>query len=516
MSPRLHAITLALALALAAASCTANRRRTPDDTIVVVIETAMTTADPRFTLTNYDAKLSKLVAAGLTAVDTPTLEPRLELASKVERVDDLTVDVTLRPEARFSDGSQVTADDVARTYQSVLAADSDSVAHGGFIERFRTVDAIAPDRVRFHLVAPLATLMTDLDFGILSFHAVPPGGALPSRGVIGAGPFVLRTLTSTAARLDANPYYLGGPARTPHVEIRFVGDAAARTLMLVGGSADLIQNAVRLDLVDEVAQRPRVRVAAGPSVLLTYLMMNNTDPVLRDLRVRQAIALALDRPAIIAAKFSGRAVLATGLLPPSHWAYAADMPRWERDLPRARKLLDDAGLPADAAGVRLRLVYKTSADAFRVSVAHVIAAQLGEIGIDVELRPFEFGTFFSDIKKGNFQLASMQTSDITDPDFYFTYFHSSRIPSATDPNAGNRWRYRNLDVDRWTEAGRHELDPVRRKQIYGDVQRQIARDVPIVPLWHEDVVVLTNVDVQGYTIVPNARLVGLAVATKQR
>ena len=511
MTSRLHAITL---LAAIACGCAPRDRRTPDDTIVVVVDQEISSADPRYALKAYDAKLSKLVFAGLTALDSPSLEPRLELAASVTRVDDVTWDVVVRDDAKFSDGSPVTAADVAGTYNMLLAPDSDSLFHKGLAERFAGVDVRDPKTARFRLKAPLATLMTDLDFGIVSMAK----GVPPSNQVVGAGPFILRELDAHHAMLDANPHYIGGEPKTPHVEIKFVRDASARLLMLVGGSADLVQNGVRLDLIDEVTARPRVAIDAEPSVLLTYLMMNNADPLLADVRVRRAIAHAIDRQAVIEAKFGGRALLATGLVAPLHWAYNGDVDRYGYDPERAKQLLDEAGYKdpdGDGPRPRLSLVYKTSSDAFRVTVANVIAAQLARVGIAVEVRSFEFATFFSDVKKGVYQLASMQTADITDPDFYFTYFHSSWIPSAKNPDGYNRWRYTNPEVDRLTEQGRGELDRTRRKAIYDQVQTLVARDLPIIPLWHEDNVVLTNVDVQGYTITPNARLVGLRTAWKR-
>ena len=515
MDPRLHANTVA-ALSIFAAlaiGCTPRTRRTPDDTVVIVIEAAMTTADPRAQVTSYDNKLAHLVASGLTAVDTPTLLPRLDLATRIEHPDPLTVDVTLRDDARFSDGDPVTAADVAGTFGSILAADSTSASHKLMVDRFAAVEAIAPRVARFHLVTPLATFNSDVDFGIVSFHHGPPR----SDAVIGAGPYVLRELTSTAALLDANPYYYGGPAKTPHLEIKFVRDAAARLLMVVGGSADLIQNAIRPDLVSAMRGKPRVAVKTSTGVILTYLMMNNLDPVLSRREVRQAIALALDRPTIVAAKLGGLATLATGLIAPSHWAYSGDVPRYEHDVARAKQLLDAAGLPdpdGDGPAPRVRFIYKTSADTFRVAIARVIAAQLAEVGIAVEVRSFEFATFFGDVKKGQYQLASMQTTDITDPDFLFMYFHSSWIPSPTNPDGFNRWRYRNAEVDRLTTAGRVEVSREKRKAIYAQVQRLLAEDVPVVPLWHEDNIILSNVDVQGYTTSPNARLAGLTQITK--
>jgi peptide/nickel transport system substrate-binding protein len=365
--------------------------------------------------------------------------------------------------------------------------------------------------VRFQLVAPLGTFVTDITYGVLSFHDTPPGECHPPR-VIGAGPYALAELTGDHALLDANPYALA-PASVPHVDIRFVRDASARLIMLVGGSVDVLQNTARADLVDDIANEPRVALATAPSLLLTYLMFNNDAPPLGDVRVRQAIALAIDREAIVRAELAGRAVLATGLLAPMHWAYEPDVPRWPHDPARAEALLDAAGLLRGADGVRAHLVYKTSSDAFRIAIAHLIARQLADVGLDVEVRAFEFATFFADIKRGNYELATMQTTPITEPDFYHFYFHSTHIPDAHDPDGGNRWRYRNPEIDRLTEAGRREQDPTRRKAIYADVQRIIARDVPIVPLWHEDNVVLTNALVQGYAINAVAGFSGLAQAS---
>jgi peptide/nickel transport system substrate-binding protein len=162
----------------------------------------------------------------------------------------------------------------------------------------------------------------------------------------------------------------------------------------------------------------------------------------------------------------------------------------------------------------MSLVYKTSADQFRVAVARVIASQLGQIGVDVDVRPFEFATFFADIKKGNYQIATMQTADITEPDLFYTYFHSSRIPTPADPNANNRWRYRNALVDERTEQGRRVADRAERVALYADVQRQLAADLPVIPLFHEDNVALVNADVVDYVVLPNARLSGLARARK--
>lgn len=510
------ALAALAALAAALGACSPKDRQTPDDTLILLLETAAKAIDPRYTLSNFDNKLSRLVVPGLTTVDTPTTEPELLLAEKVERVDDLTYDVTVRPDARFSTGKPVRAADVVFSYESMLAADSDSVYHKTYGERYVKVEAVSERTARFHLRRPLATLLTDLDQGILSAADADENGRFGNKP-IGAGAYRMVELDGSHALLEANPYSHLPQPLIPKLEFRFVRDQAARILMLVGGSADLLQNAVRLDLIDDVAKRDRVRLESSPSQILTYLMFNNEDPILAKKPVRQALALALDRQAIIAAKFSGRAVLATGLIPPGAPFYEPQVARWDYDPARAKKLLDEAGYPdpdGDGPRPRLSLTYKTSADDFRLSVARVIAAQLAAVGVAVEVRSFEFGTFFADIKRGQYQLASMQTAEIGNPDYYFAYFHTERIPTKKDPDATNRWRYRNAKVDELCQAGRDVLDPDRRRAIYSEVQRLVADDVPIVPLWHEDNVIFHNVDVQGFVAVPNARFANLAKVKK--
>ncbi len=519
--PSSHRGRVALAAAaavLVASGCEARRRRTPDDTLVVLIESSMKTADPRFAVSSYDAKLSRLVAPGLITVDALDMAPRPELAERLEQLDELTWQVTIRADARFSDGRPVTADDVAWTFGTVLAPGSDSLWHKGFAERFAAVEAVAERTVRFRLHAPLATFVSDLDMGIIARHGAGPDGKYPGGRVLGAGPFVVERLGADVVRLRANPHWHGGATGVPRVEFRTVRDAAARLIMLAGGSADLAQNSFRYDLIDDVLARERVSEARQASNILTYMMLNNEDPVLRDPRVRRAIALALDREAIVGRKFAGRAVLATGLLPPGHWCYAP-LPQIPHDPAAAMRLLDEAGYPdPDGPGgrPRLELIYKTSSDQFRVAVARVIASQLAQVGIAVDVRPFEFATFFADIKKGTYQIATMQTADISEPDLLYTYFHSSRIPSPADPNAGNRWRYRNPQVDDLTERGRRVVDRAERIALYGEVQRQLAADLPVIPLWHEDNVAITNADVVGYQVLPNARLSGLARVRKEK
>ena len=148
-------------------------------------------------------------------------------------------------------------------------------------------------------------------------------------------------------------------------------------------------------------------------------------------------------------------------------------------------------------------------------MARVIAAQLARLEIAIEVRPFEFGTFFADVKKGAYQLASMQTAEIIEPDMYYPYFHSSRIPDGDNPDDTNRWRYANPEVDRLLTAGRSELDRAVRVELYAQAQAILLDEMPIVPLWHEDNVAIVNRAVTGYQVLPNARWSAFAAVVKR-
>jgi peptide/nickel transport system substrate-binding protein len=490
-------------------ACGGRARRTPDDTLVWVLEQSVKTLDPRDVLSNHETKISRLVAAPLASVDQPSMEPMLVLAEAVEPVDERTWDVTLRPGLHFADGAPVTARDVAYTFQSTLDPARHAVNQRAFGERLISVEALDDRRARFHLTAPFATFVTDLDYGIVEEAADRAG-----RPFVGAGPYRVVSADDREVVLERNDFYTPRPPLRRLV-FRTFTDVNARLLVLVGGSADGMLNGTRLDLLGRLADTPRLRVETAPSALLTYLLMNNDDPTLADPRVRRAIAHAIDRAKIVAGKLGGHAVLATGLLAPGHWAYSADVPTYPYDPARARALLDEAGLRPGPDGVRLRLSYKTSSDQMRIAIARLIAQDLADVGIEVEVRSFEFATVFADMKKGNYQLATLQTGDIAEPDMYYVYFHSARIPTPAQPDLANRWHYRSAEADRLIEAGRHTLDRAARKRIYAELQRTIAADEPIVPLWHEDNVAVLNRDVMGFELLPNARISSLARVWKR-
>ncbi len=497
-----------LPLLWALAGCRAGR--VPDDELVVLIEAPPATIDPRYAVGAYDFKLSKLVYAPLVSVDTPTLDPKMELAASVTP-DGYDWNVELR-EAHFSDGKLVTSDDVAYTLERIR-----DPATGGAAARIRStlkeagltdVEVVDGRHVKFHLSHAHAPFITDLDFGILER---PPPGTPANATPVGAGAFVLASHVGESFRMTPNRFFYGGAPPIRALTFKTIRDDNSRLLALVGGSGDLTQNTISPLLLDAVARQPRLAIQTGRSSVYSYLGLNCEDPILKDVRVRRAIAYAIDRQLIMKTKLRDRGVLATGMLPTFHWAYTDKVDQYDYDPARAKKLLDDAGYPDPGNGQpRFTLVYKTSNNRFRVAIASVIVSMLREVGIEVDLRVNEFATFFADVKKGNYQMFSMQIPEISEPDLYIHFFSSKRIPTRDNLDAGgNRVRYRNPELDSLIEAGRNELDRNKRREIYGDIQRVLARDVPVVSLWHEDNVAALRREVRGFALLPTALLSAL-------
>ena len=439
----------------------------------MVLETTLRDVDPRFAITNYDVKLSRLIAPGLTTVDSQDLEPRLHIAESLDRIDDRHWRVTIKPGLLFSDGTPLKASDVAFTYSSVLAKSTKSLYRKSFAERFSEVKVVAERQVEFVLHTPIATLRSDLDFGILSESAAGEGR------VVGVGPFALQSFSAEKVVLVRNEHYRLGPvAKMARIVVKTVRDGNARNLMLVGGSADFSQNAVRVDLVEFIEKRERVVVLSDESAILTYLMMHNEDPLLSDVRVREAIAHAINRQDIIdGAMFGSGTPIGTHFAPHNpDYVDLTGLSNYDPD--KSRALLKEAG----AEGITLRLMLPPPSYARRGG--EVIAAQLREVGIETEISNLEWAQWLEQVFKGkDFDLTIVSHTEPRDiniyarPDYYF--------------------QYDNADFQALMDELAVTSDPAKRTELNQKAQRMIAEDYVNGYLFQLGKTVVANAKVQG-------------------
>lgn len=508
MRPALLAlILLALPLPACRDAGSLGDRLPRDERIVTLFPEALRgPLDPRLNTRAWTGKLIHLVFEGAVSIHNEAMEPRPALAERIDQPSPTVYEITLRPGVTFHDGHPVTAADLAATYRTVIDPDFASPFRSAF-DHLESIEVINPRTLRLTLTAPHAPFISDLSLGIVPAHLLDARGHL--QAPIGAGPY--RFTARDADRevvLDRHETYWRGRPRTPHLVFRAVRDENTRLLALLGGDADLIQNAVTPRLVDAMRRREDIAVVTTPGVGYNYVAFNLRDPILADPRVRRAIAHAIDRARLIEHKFRGIASLSTGLLAPGHWAYAANVTDYPHDPDRARALLDEAGHPQPPDGSpRFTLSFKTSTDKFRRNLVRLMADDLVNIGIAVEVQGFELGTLIADAKSGNFQLFTLQWPDPGEPHLYNWLFHSDRIPTPTQPDAGgNRGAYRNPEIDRLIDLGRITTDRTQRARIYHQIQAILADELPYLSLWHEDVVALTRTGLDDYRPLPNASL----------
>jgi len=470
----------------------------PDpNTLVMIIESSPTNLDPRVGIDAQSERIDELLFDSIVRRDEHfQLQPWL--AESWETPDPRTYIFHLRQGVRFHNGQALTAGDVKWTFDSLLSGKLRSSK----TSTFTAVDHIdAPDdyTVVFHLKEPMASLLWNVSDGAIGI--VPCGsGEDFNRKPIGSGPFrFVSAQQDKNVVIERNPDYWATPAKIERVDFRVIPDATTRALELSKRSADVVSNALTPDMVLTMEKDKGLEVLRGPGTIYAYLALNLRDPTLRDVRVRHALAYSINVEPIIRYLWRGEARPAYSVLPPQHWAYDPDVARYPYNPALARQLLDEAGYP-EKNGVRFHLVMKTSTEESTRLLAAVLQQQLREVGIALDIRTFEFATFFSDITKGAYQLHSLRwVGGNLDPDI-FEYIFATK---SFAPKRANRTFYSNPKVDQLLEESHATLDQQQRKVLFDQVQQIVAEDLPYINLWYYDNVIVHTKRVHGIELNPS-------------
>jgi peptide/nickel transport system substrate-binding protein len=489
---------LLLSLALTSFLACAPPARDPN-TLTFLIESSPNNLDLRQGTDAQSERIGDLLYDALVRKDEHfNLQPWL--AASWDRPDPLTWIFHLRPGVRFHDGHPLTSADVAYTLRSMTDGTL-ITAKGGAFKGIDSITTPGELTLVLHTRTPDASLLFNLSdglFGVVERGAAADEGLHP----VGSGPFrFVSQVQDKDVVMERNPGYWAGAPSIERVRFSVVPDTITAALEMKKGSADVESNLLTLDMLHALRSLPNLRTEASPGARVDYANFNVTDPVLRDRRVRQAIACAIDRDALIQAIWRGQARAADTLLPPGHWAQAPDnlLPNYPHDVARAKQLLDAAGFRPDAHGIRLRFTLKTSTDETTRLEAQAIQAELREAGIELSLRSSEFGTFYADITHGAFQMYLLRWIGSNQDPYIFQYAYATEM---APPKGANRGRYANPRIDALLVAAAAEPDEARRRALYLQVQQILADDLPSIPLWYPDNVVLHSPRLTGVT--PNA------------
>jgi peptide/nickel transport system substrate-binding protein len=457
----------------------------PANSITVLIENSPASLDPRIGIDAAAERIDQLIFDSLVQRDLHFgLGP--DLAERWETPDPLTYIFHLRPNVFFQDGRPLTSRDVKWTLDSVLNGSIVSIKAGAF-KNIARVDAPDPATVIIHLQTPDPALLWNLSNGGIGI--VPYGSGRDFwRHPIGSGPFrFVSQEVDKDVELQQSQNYWGTKPHIDHIHFAVVPDATTRALELEKGSADVAVNALSPDMVDALKSRPNLVVEDGPGSEIAYLVFNLRASYLSDVRVRHAIALAINRPLIIHSLLRDQASIAESILPQQHWAWTGDVNKYPYDPAAANAVLDTAGYKRGVNGVRFHIGMKTSTDETTRLLAVVLQQQLATVGIALDLRSYEFATFYSDLTRGAFQMApSRWIGGNEQPDIFRYAFSSGSFP----PHGSNRGFYADPMLDGLLNDAAGTLDQAKQRADYQQIQRILARDLPVINLWYLDTIIV--------------------------
>jgi peptide/nickel transport system substrate-binding protein len=507
-------LTIAALLVLcitALPGCGRSRPSNDSTTVNFLLESMPTNLDPRIGTDAFSEHIDYLLFDSLLQRDDHlNLAP--DLAEKWEMPDPQTYVFHLRHNVRFWNGQPLTSADVKFTFDSIRSGAIKTAKRGAFA----LVDSItAPDpyTVIFHLRAPYASFPLNL---IRQAVGVIPQNSGPdfAQHLIGTGPFrLVSVVTDEETLVERNPSYFAGAPSLERVRFRIVPDALVRALELRKGSGDLEYNGLTPDMVDALGRDPNLEVARAPGTALAYLSFNFDDPILKRRDVRQALAYATDRAALIKYLLRGQARPANDLLPPNHWAYDPNITDYNYNPSRANSLLDAAGFPRGPGGIRFHLELKTSTEEATRLYAAALQDQWHQVGVELDLHSLEFATFYADITRGSFQLYTLRWLGANlDPDIFDYVFSSAKFP----PAGANRGHYRNPQLDALLDEARVTSDQNKRKAILWQIQQIVATDEPYINLWYYDNVCVHRRRIANIQLSPDGDFDFLQRATLSR
>lgn len=487
-----------MAIATALVSC--DKNLPASDQLVIGLDVAPKRLDPRHSLDAISSKISDLVFDGLLVRDKNS-KLVAGLAKSWVMLSATEYRFQLRENVLFHDLQEFTAADVVFTYNFILDEKNGSPLKGQF-ELIKEVRAIGKYIVEFELDRPYTPFLTLLTFPIVSKRS---DNTLESTNLIGTGPFVFITNENNRIfHFKRNDNYFNGRPTVEKLALKIIQDETVRVLELESGQVDIILNPITPDLLPRLSKNRMLSIAKTAGTNYTYIGLNLDDPILKNIKVREAIAHAIDRDSIIKYILKGLAIETDGLLRADDPFFCPELKSFDYDLSKAKKLLDEAGYrdpDGDGPAIRFKLEFATSQNELRKKIIEVLQYQLNKVGIEIVIRSYEWGIFFENIKNGDFQLYSLTWVGIKDPDIFYKIFHSTSKP----PFGSNRNRYSNKDVDKLLEDGR-SAKSANRKAIYDKIQKIIAEELPYISLWHGvNIAVSNNKRVENFFLTADER-----------
>ncbi|HBZ83810.1 MULTISPECIES: glutathione ABC transporter substrate-binding protein [Brevibacillus] len=418
------------------------------------------------------------------------------LATEWKQVDDLTWEFKLREGVTFHDGTPFNAEAVKKTFERALdpKVGSPRASNFAMIKEIKAVDDKTVQFILDYPFAPLLSILASTEGSIISPKAIAEGADTLARKPVGTGPFKFEDwIPGQEMTLAKNENYWGEKPKVDKVQYKVVPEDTTRIAMVEAGEAH-IGDQLPVTEVERAQATPSMNMVRAEGLGVEYIGFNVTKKPFDDVRVRQAVAHAIEKEAIVKGVYNNVGTEAVSSMSPKVIGYNPNLEDYKYDVNEAKSLLAAAGY---ANGFKTSIVTDDRKE--RMNVAEVIQSQLKGIGIDVEIKVMEYGAYLEYTDKGEHAMFIGGWGNATGDGDYNQYnvFHSSSKGSA-----GNIAFYNNPEVDKLIEEGRREKDEAKRNAIYAKLQEIELKEVPVIPIRTIDHVSVTAKDVKGFWLSP--------------
>jgi peptide/nickel transport system substrate-binding protein len=453
--------------------------------------------DPAKTTTMEDYMVMENIYSSLLRFKPDSFDMKPDLATdyQVSR-DGRVYHFKLRQNVQWHKGfGEFTAEDVEFTINRIKDPETKSPYAKTFADIVK-VEILGKHEIKIHLKDPDATFLHRFTV------TRPPGGFIVSKKAVtqlgpnygtqpvGTGPFVFsESVPREKVVLADNKDYYEGPPRLKKITFVPVADETTALMALESGEVHISQFE-NVRLLQQYQNHDRLAVMTGPRVSIHMILMNTKKPPFSNLKVRQAMVHAIHTDEIISGILAGFADRPTGVVHPSMFGYTADVVRYPFDPQKAKALLTEAGYPN---GFKTKVVVLTYGPWQKTM--ELVKAQLARVNIDMSIQMLERGAYVQARGQEATELVMFGVSLPPDPDLLLKdVFHSKNNP----PGGLNCSRYGG--VDELIEQGAREMDNTKRAQIYVQIQKKMAQDVPAVPLYHPKWTEIVSKKVKGYSV----------------
>lgn len=468
-------------------SCIPKNNLREHDMIIMGLEASVQDLDPRTATDANSSRICSLIYSGLFKKDrNSNITPDIIKDYKI--IDDIIFKFNIKKGIRFHDGRELKAKDVKYTYESLLCENFSSYKKASY-EIIKSINIIDDYTISFELREVFSPFLDYLTIGIIPYQIDKENPSILKTSPVGSGPFrFVSHREGVSLIIERFDDYFGILPQVNRILFRIIGDTTTRLLELENKGIDILQNDIPFDSIARFERKDNFNVSSGQGINYQYIGFNTHCKILKDPRIRKAIAYSINRDIIIEHIFKGFVKKANSMLSPLNWAYCPEMKFYEYDPEKAIKLIESAGYSRNNNGYFFDLEYKTSENIQAITIAQILQDQLKDAGIRLNISSREWGTFYDDIRKGDFQLFSLRWVGISDPDIYYYIMHSDSIP----PSGANRGRYSNPEVDMLIDLARRTICTEKRHDYYCRIQRILNEELPYVHLWYHSNIIITT------------------------